>query len=213
MEHLTATRSELLARRAQIGLADQGRELLSEKRAALMREFNRLRGEALEAMASLERTAATARRALGEAVALDGPEPVGSASLAAGGEVELELRSRSVAGVRLVEVDKRPVARSRTGRRYSLPATSARIDLVAESFEGLLDGLLDTVPLELTLRRLASEIETTTRRVNALEHVVLPRLASERDWVAMVLEERELEERVRLMRARANAAARGGRAA
>ena len=213
MEHLSATRTELLARRAQITLADQGRELLAEKRAALMREFDRLRGEALEAIGSLERAASAARSTLGEAVALEGPEPVVSASLAAGGEVELELRSRSVAGVALLEVAKQPVARGRTERGYSLPGSSARIDLVGESFEALLDELLDTVPLELTLRRLASEIETTTRRVNALEHVVLPRLEGERDWVAMVLEERELEERVRLMRARSNVAGRRGRAA
>ena len=36
-ESLSATRSELLARRAQIALATQGRDLLKEKRAALMR--------------------------------------------------------------------------------------------------------------------------------------------------------------------------------
>lgn len=56
------------------------------------------------------------------------------------------------------------------------------------------------VAVELSLRRLAEEIKRTTRRVNALEHVVVPRLAEERDYIQMVLDERELEDRVRLMR-------------
>src|SRR3954447_24235625 len=42
MQQVSATRSELLARRAQIGLAAQGRDLLKERRSALVREFNRL---------------------------------------------------------------------------------------------------------------------------------------------------------------------------
>ena len=55
------------------------------------------------------------------------------------------------------------------------------------------------------MRRLAEEITRTTRRLNALEHVVVPRLEGERDFIAMVLDERELENRVRLMRAKARA--------
>ena len=61
----------------------------------------------------------------------------------------------------------------------------------------------DVAAAELSLRRLAEEISRTTRRVNALEHVVVPRLERERDAIAMVLAERELEDRVRLRRARA----------
>ena len=66
----------------------------------------------------------------------------------------------------------------------------------------MLDGLLEVAALELSLRRLADEIGRTTRRVNALEHVVVPLLEKERGFIALVLEERELEGRIRLLRAR-----------
>jgi V/A-type H+/Na+-transporting ATPase subunit D len=49
---------------------------------------------------------------------------------------------------------------------------------------------------------LAGEIARTTRRVNALEHVVVPELEHERDAIELVLAERELEDRIRLRRAR-----------
>ena len=90
-----------------------------------------------------------------------------------------------------------------TSRGYSLVATTPRIDVAAASFERLLDLLLDVAAAELSLRRLAGEISRTTRRVNALEHVVVPRLEHERDAIEMVLAERELEDRIRLRRARA----------
>jgi V/A-type H+-transporting ATPase subunit D len=203
VEQLNSTRSELLARRAQIALATQGRDLLKDKRAALMAEFGRLSSSVLEAVVSLARRAGESRRALRDAVTLDGPEAVGSAALAASGEVAINLSARSVAGVPVVEIEHEPVARPATGRGYSLAATTAAIDAAAASFESQLDLLLDVAASELSLRRLAGEITRTTRRVNALEHVVVPRLERERAAIAMVLEERELEDRIRLRRARA----------
>ena len=207
MDHVTATRSELLARRGQIALAAQGRDLLTEKRTALLREFHRIGASVLERMRELQERASAGRSALGEALALDGPEGVSSAARATARDIAVELRTRNVAGVRLVELDHDPVPRSRAGRGYALSTTSARIDAAADAFERQLEGLLDLVAVELTLRRLGDEIETTTRRVNALDQVVIPRLEAERNHIAMVLEDRELENRARLMRVKSRRAA------
>jgi V/A-type H+-transporting ATPase subunit D len=207
MQQVSATRSELLARRARITLAAQGRDLLKERRSALVREFNQLGASALASIDALDRDAAAAGRLLGLAVAAHGPEPVQSAAFAAHGEVEVSLRTRSVAGVPIVEIDKQPVARARTDRGYSLAAAPARLDDVAEHFEAVLDKLLELAVLELSVRRLADEIARTTRRMNALEHVVVPRLEREQAHISLILEEREMEDRVRLRRMRS----RGGR--
>jgi V/A-type H+-transporting ATPase subunit D len=202
VEQVSATRSELLARRTQIALAAQGRDLLKDKRAALMREFGRLSSSVLEAVEALGRRAAESERTLGDAVAFDGADTVGSAALAAGGEVATRLSTRNVAGVHVVELEHDPVTRPRAARGYSLAASTTLIDAVAASFERQVDLLLDVAATELSLRRLADEITQTTRRVNALEHVVVPRLRRERDTIQAVLDERELEDRIRLRRAR-----------
>ena len=203
MAELSATRTELLARRARVALAARGRDLLKDKRAALMKEFGRLGASIVEVVAELGRHAAESRRALHDAVSTDGAETVGSAALAASGEIETHLRARSVAGVRVVELEHEPVIRPRTGRGYDLVASTPHVDAAAAGFEHQLDRLLDVAATELSLRRLAEEITRTTRRVNALEHVVIPRLESERDAIQAVLDARELEDRVRLRRARA----------
>jgi V/A-type H+/Na+-transporting ATPase subunit D len=209
MKQVSPTRSELLARKAEIRLAAQGRDLLKERRSALVREFNHLGGSALESLDVLDRDAADAGRFLGLTIAANGLGPVESAAFAAQGEVELSLRTRNVAGIAIVEIAKEPVARARTARGYSLAGTSARIDGVAERFEAVLDRLLDVAALELSVRRLAKEIARTTRRMNALEHVVVPRLEAERARIALVLEEREMEDRVRLRRMRSKGALAG----
>jgi V/A-type H+/Na+-transporting ATPase subunit D len=211
MQQLSATRSELLARRARIRLAGQGRDLLKERRGALVHEFNRLGASALTSIDLLDRDAAGAGRFLGMTVAAHGEEPVQSAACAAHGEVELSLKTRSVAGVPIVAIDKQPVSRARTDRGYSLAASTARLDEVAERFEAVLDRLLDLAVLELSVRRLADEIARTTRRMNALDHIVVPRLEGERARIALVLEEREMEDRVRLRRMRTRGRVDGGR--
>lgn len=208
MRQLSATRSELLARRSQIVLAKLGCDLLKQKRDALRREFVRLSGSILDAMGSLDERCAAGRRELADAVALDGPELVASASFAAVAEVEVGLWARNVAGVPIIEVDKPALRRPCSERGYSLRATTARVDRVAETFELQLDVLLDVAAKELSLRRLSAALTLTTRRVNALEAVLIPRLQAEHDFIELVLDERAREDRVRLMRARPETAGR-----
>src|SRR4029079_866355 len=168
VQQLSATRSELIARRLQIGLATQGRDLLKEKRAALVVEFGHLSTGVLEAVETLGRRAAESAAALSRAVAFDGPEAVGSAAIAASGDITTRLSLRIVAGVPVVELKHDRISRARTGRGYGLVATTPRTDVAAASFERLLDLVLDVAASELSLRRLAGEISRTTRRVNAL---------------------------------------------
>ena len=143
MEALSATRSELLTRRVQISLAIPGRELLKEKRAALMVEFGRLSTGVLEAVETLGRRAAESAGALSSAVAFDGSETVGSAAIAASGDIATHLSPKVVAGVSVVELEHDRIPRARTARGYSLPVTTPRIDVAAAMFERQLDLLLD----------------------------------------------------------------------
>lgn len=84
------------------------------------------------------------------------------------------------------------------GRGYSLVGTSARIDEVADRFEEEVDLLIELASSELRLRRLAEEIRKTSRRVNAQENILIPRLHSRRAYIEMVLEERAREDLFRL---------------
>jgi len=193
MERVSPTRAALLAKRAQIELAEQGRDLLTEKRNALLKELQRLAQQVVVASDALEMAAAEARLVLLEAEALEGPEAIRSAALAQRGDTRVESRVVNVMGAQVPEFRMGAVSRGMLQRGYAVTATSARVDAVAQQFEGLLDLILSVTAMEVRLRFLAREIRTTTRRVNALDSVLLPRLRAEKDYVYMMLEERERE--------------------
>lgn len=200
MEHVNPTRMELLAKRAQIALAEQGRELLKEKRNALWKELMRTADVVMRESGELDAVAGAARRALAWAEALDGREAVQSAAFAARRELSIEVAGVNVMGVPVPVIERKKIARSSVQRGYSLATTSSRIDEAAAHFENELELVIELAASEMRLRRLAEEIRKTTIRVNALEIVLLPRLKAERDAIERVLEEREREDLFRLKR-------------
>jgi len=166
MKQISSTRMELLAHEAQIKLAEQGRDLLERKRAALMEEIFRLVDVVMEEANMLEQAATEARQALARANATAGAEAVKSAALASRDEFPLQIRSANVMGLQVPAIEQRRAARSLLGRGY--------------------------------LKRLAEEIQRTSRRLNALQHVLIPRLKTERDYIEMTLDERERSDHFRL---------------
>lgn len=203
MEQVPATRSELIALRERLALARRGRDLLDEKRTQLLAELRRVAETVLAGEDELARAAAEAAARLALADALDGPDRVRSAGAAAGISVRPRVRTARIMGVRVAEIATDPIARPLAGRRYGLAESSPRIDAAAAAFEAELELLIEQATRELRVRRLVTEITRTTRRVNALDHVVIPDLAASAARVASVLDEREREDRFRLVRVRA----------
>ena len=200
MHKVSTTRMELLAKKAQIALATQGRELLEQKRTALMRELIRVADRVMASSDVLQQTATEARRALARAEAMAGTEAVRSAALATHGELAIDVRTANVMGVSVPVIEQKRVARSVLGRGYAITGTSVAIDEVATAFEAEIDSLIELAESELRLTRLATEIQRTSRRVNALEHVLIPRLVAECDYIQIALDERERAEHFRLKR-------------
>ncbi|MBI2358130.1 MAG: V-type ATP synthase subunit D [Deltaproteobacteria bacterium] len=199
-ERVSPTRMELQATKWQIALAIQGRDLLKDKRNVLMKEFMKVAEHVMGRSDELERSAASARHALALAEALEGEEAVRSASFAARGEASIDVGGGDVMGAPAPRIERASLSRPLHERGYSLVGTSAKIDDVARRFEDELNLVVEVAASEARLRRLAEEIQRTSRRVNALENITLPRLVAERDTIEMVLEERGREDLFRLKR-------------
>ncbi len=200
MEQASPTRTELLTRRAQIRLAQQGVDLLKGKREALVREFITELKRFVAEREALSRTLEEAAQSLMRCLALDGREAVSSVALAARRAVEVELEEKNIWGIRVSEVSSDYHAHLAGGHRYTALGASARIEDATERFQEALEGLIKVAPLDRKMRRLAEEIRKTTRRVNALEQRLLPTLAAEVDYIRSVLDQREREDIFRLKR-------------
>lgn len=198
MRQVSATRMELLSRKVQIALATQGRELLEQKRTALMKEFLRIADTVMERSEELQQAAAHARQALARAEAFAGTEAVHSAALVSSTELPLQVASASIMGVKVPHIEQKRVSRPILGRGYSIVGTSVTIDEAAAAFEMEIDLIFKLAESELRLTRLASEIQRTSRRLNALDHLLIPRLESEQDFIQLALDERERSDHFRL---------------
>lgn len=200
MEQVKTTRAELLAKNKQIALAHQGRDLLKEKRNALLQQLMQTAEQVMRSSDELEHTVGEASAVLALAEALDGPEGVKSAAIAARGQITLEVGGANIMGVPVPVIEQKRIARGPLDRGYSLTTVSTRIEAAAEAFESLLDLIIELAESEMRLRRLAEEVGRTTRRVNALENVLIPRLVHQRNYIEMMLDEHEREDLFRLKR-------------
>ncbi len=197
-EPVKPTRMELIRKREQIRLAEQGRDLLREKMDALVREFFRVMNEVSTSREELERSARDADRSLLIAQAVDDPVTLRSASFATKRRVVLDIEARSIMGVSIPVIEKKSLSLTALERGYSIIGTSGRIDEVAEKFEAELDLIVGLAETETTLRRIGQEILMTRRRVNALEQVMIPELYRQTKYIKITIEEREREDLFRL---------------
>lgn len=198
MSTVSVTRMELLARKAQIALASQGRDLLEQKRTALLKEFLRMADTAMERSDVLQFAATNARHALARAEAIAGTEAVRSAALASRTELPLQVTTTRVMGVKVPHIEQKRVSRSMLNRGYAITSTSTTVDEAASAFESEVEAIIELAEMELRLTRLAEEIQRTSRRLNALEHFLIPRLKAECESIQMVLDERERADHFRL---------------
>lgn len=198
MDKVSTTRAELLAHKAQIALASQGRELLEKKRNQLMKEFLQVVDTVMQHSVALRQAAARATQALGEAKAVAGLEVVRSAAIATRGELLLDIETVNVMGVRVPKIEQKAVTRPAVGRGFSITGVPLVIDECAAAFEDEVQAILQLAESELRLTRLSREIQNTSRRLNALEHIILPQLEAEYSAIQMALDERERADHFRL---------------
>ena len=200
MEQVSPTRMNLLTRKAQIGLAKQGVDLLKKKRDALVKEFFAIVNKLLDSRDKLAQVTQRAYRSLIITKAIDGEYMLSSAAMASQRQIYIDLAEKSVWGVKVPEVKKINVRRSLLNRGYGIIGISSRIDTTAELFEQILNLILEIASVEVHLKRLGAEIKKTTRRVNALEQNLIPNLNMQVRYIKNTLEERAREDTFRLKR-------------
>jgi V/A-type H+-transporting ATPase subunit D len=100
--------------------------------------------------------------------------------------------------VKLPRIEQKRVSRSSVDRGYAIVGTSTTIDEAAEAFENEVNEILVLAESELRLTRLADEIQRTSRRLNALDHLLIPRLREELAYIQDTLDEHERSDHFRL---------------
>jgi V/A-type H+-transporting ATPase subunit D len=198
IEGVNPTRMELLKLKDREKLAVKGHGLLKEKRNALIMEFFNILERVKGSRENVEKKLAESFEDLTAAQISMGDLAVKKAAMSVTESVKVDIDSRSVMGVVVPLIDSETSKRTLVERGYGFMDTSAKLDEAAKNFEESIALIFELAEIEKTVVLLAAEIESTKRRVNALEHIIIPRMENTVKYIEMRLEEMERENFVRL---------------
>ena len=179
---VTPTRMELTRTKKKLVTAIKGHKLLKDKRDELMRQFLDLVKVNMELREKVEATLNTALMA---------PKQ----------EVDLEVGQKNVMSVDIpVFETKTRTADANDIYSYGFAFTSSDLDGAVKSLADILPDMLKLAETEKACQLMAAEIEKTRRRVNALEHVIIPEAQKNIKYITMKLDENERSTQIRLMK-------------
>ncbi|MEN6426553.1 MAG: V-type ATP synthase subunit D [Phycisphaerales bacterium] len=182
------TKTNLLRLRSDLKFAEQGYELLDQKRNILIIELLSLVDRTVDHQARVEGALAQAYHTLEEAILDMGRLKVQYLTGAVNIATDIAVRSRRVMGVNLPVVETQFTEHS---PYYSPMGTSFWIDSSVQSFKAALRLLGKLSELKISVLRLANEVKRTIRKVNALEKIAIPDLKEAVRGIEARLEENE----------------------
>lgn len=200
-KRLAPTRGNLVKLEKSIRQAQNGHDLLEQKRSVLMMELVKYIDVAKTVQKDVPTVFAGAYGALQRANISLGIDTVEDIAGTVPVVENLVVRLRSVMGVEIPEIDELSLD---VKPSYSFRGSSSAMDDAYQSFHRVLLLILQLAMVETGVFRLAVQIRKTHRRVNALEKVVIPSGYEDIRFINGVLEEGEREDFVRMKAAKRN---------
>ncbi|MBI2434189.1 MAG: V-type ATP synthase subunit D [Candidatus Hydrogenedentes bacterium] len=193
------TRMELLRLRKRLVVARRGHKLLKDKLDGLMKEFLELARKYKELRERVDEQLPAILRQFVLAEVTSSGAVVEDALLHMQQEMSIDIGERRIMGVPVPQF----TAHFGTPGAYSLVQTPTLLDSASAELRAFLPKLLQLAESEQAVLLLAQEIEKTRRRVNALEHNMIPRLLTTVRYITSKLDETERSNISRLMKIKA----------
>jgi V/A-type H+/Na+-transporting ATPase subunit D len=197
LANVNATRMELLYLRKRVALAARGHRLLSEKRDELSRRLIQIARQIKPLREKVEKELLETCRRFMLARASMEPEDIKAALEVPAKKFTLVLEFAHIMNVKVPHLLKEMEGEIIC---YGFAATSGELDVALLALERAFDGLIELAEKEKQARLLAVELRRTRRRVNVLEHVVIPELHETIRYIYDKLAEAERDSTSRLMK-------------
>ena len=188
--NVAPTKSTYLTLRRQLEFAEEGYELLDQKRQILIFELMSRLGRARDAERRVAAAMAQAFASLRDALLRMGSDAVDRAGVAVRYDHQVEIAEQGLMGIRVPKVT---VTAEALAAQFGVGGTSAHADRTMKQFVEVLALVGELAELENAVLRLAQELRKTQRRVNALSKIFIPNYSETIDYITSSLEERERE--------------------
>jgi V/A-type H+/Na+-transporting ATPase subunit D len=189
MAQINPTRINLINTRKSKVLARKGYDLLKRKREVLVIEFLKLLKESTNDRDYVQKKLQDAYNILAYASTYVGDFELDSIANYVKEPSKVEIEQKNIMGVKIPEISRIVESSSIADKGYSLMSTSIAVDDVNESFNEVINSVVDLAKREQGLKRLVLEIEKVKRRVNALDYRLIPELEKRQKYISMRLEE------------------------
>ena len=199
--NVNPTRMELTQLKRKLTTARRGHKLLKDKRDELMRRFldlvrenKRLRAEVEEVLKKANGYMALARSSMSD-------EVLNVALMMPKEEMYLDIGEKNVMSVMIPEFNvKFKTADENDIYSYGFADTSSDLDEAVKAYSEIMPSMIRLAEVEKACSLMASEIEKTRRRVNALEYIMIPQYEETIKYITMKLDENDRSTTTRLMK-------------
>lgn len=199
--NVNPTRMELTNLKRKLTTARRGHKLLKDKRDELMRRFMELVRENKELRKKVEAGIAEANKHMAVARSVMSDADITSALMMPMQEISVDIAEKNVMSVLIPEFNAHLKTADETDiYPYGFAFTSTELDGAVKYISDILPDLIKLAEIEKSCQLMASEIEKTRRRVNALEHVMIPQYEETVKYISMKLDENERSATTRIMK-------------
>ena len=195
--NVNPNRMELSRLKKRLAVAIRGHKLLKDKQDALIKAFLEKARAVKAAREKVESELVSCYQSFLMARAQTLPAMLEQALMISGITCTLDVKTRNVMSVIVPEYE---VHQEGSTFNYGMATTPASLDVALEDFSRVIPSLLQLAADEKAVALMSTEIERTRRRVNALEHVMIPQLETDIKYISMKLDENERSSQIRLMK-------------
>ena len=194
------TRMELTKQKKKLLSATRGHKLLKDKRDELVRQFMDLIKENMDLRLKVEKGLKAANMEFAIARAGMSEQVLNTALMATGKTLEIKQQFKNVMSVEIPEFQTKNDIKGNDIYSYGYAFTAGDLDDAVYSLSSVFEDMLKLAQVEKSCQLMASEIEKTRRRVNALEHVIIPEALDNIKYITMKLDDNERSTQIRLMK-------------
>ena len=199
--NVNPTRMELTNLKRKLVTARRGHKLLKDKRDELMRRFMELVRENKALRKKVEASVREANAHMAVARSVMGDAELEAALMMPMQEMTVDITEKNVMSVMIpVYETSLRTADAADIYPYGFAFTSTDLDAAVQHVSDIMPDLLRLAEIEKSCQLMAAEIEKTRRRVNALEHVMIPQYEETIKYISMKLDENERSVTTRMMK-------------
>ncbi len=196
------TKSNLLKTKENLKFAQQGYELLEQKKEVLMMEFMSQIHKLKRLSIDIFKKFNDIRENLKYGIALSGKKNFEELIQNFRTEIELNVTEMSVMGVYIpsITVKKKEFD---ILKNISLVSSNHYLNKCSIEMGDLIEQFIEWIEVKTSIVKLAEEIKKNNRRVNALDNIFIPQYKNTIKKISEILEEQEKEEFFRMKKIKA----------